>query len=167
MHKTITPFQAKLVTIEYDLPFDVICARLDKETNKEGTAGLPSTLKNAESKEHVVEGVNKLAEGRDFLHFFQINHSWMKHFHNKMPKTVVYTIGNPLIGESIMKHDIRAAYNIPPRLLVLESEDGDKTSVIYHLPSSVIVLGDNSELKTAALALDAKLDELLTKVSKA
>ncbi|KAJ7578381.1 hypothetical protein C8J56DRAFT_967800 [Mycena floridula] len=166
MRKTITPFQAKLVTVEYDLPFDVICKRLDRETNKDGGSGIIPTLKNAESKTDVVDGVNKLAEGRDFIQFFQLNHSWMKHFHHKVPKTVVYTIGNPLIAETMMKHDLRAAYNIPPRLLVLENEGEDKTSVIYHLPSSVNALGDNAELKAAAMSLDAKLDELLTKVSK-
>lgn len=64
-----------------------------------------------------------------------------------------------------MKHDLRACIAIPPRILVLEKKDGTGTSVIYHLPSSIMPLGDNEDLKAAAKALDDQMDQLATRVT--
>lgn len=89
----------------------------------------------------------------------------MKFYHDNLPTAAVYTIGNPVIAQSIMQYDMRAGYNIPPRVLVLEKKDGKGTEVIYHLPSSVMALTDNPLLKQAAEGLDDKLDALFTKVT--
>lgn len=89
----------------------------------------------------------------------------MRLFKPKTPKSVLYTIGNPLIAETIMKHDLRAGLNIPPRLLIIEKEDGCGTQVLYHLPSSVMAIGDNHALKAAAEVLDEKLEELVAEVT--
>lgn len=77
---------------------------------------------------------------------------------------MVYTIGNPTIAQTMLKWDLRGAYNIPPRLLVLEKPAGG-TIVLYHQPSSVMVFDDNASLKAAAEELDAKLDRMLTRVT--
>lgn len=76
----------------------------------------------------------------------------------------VYTIGNPLVAQGILLYDVRAGYNIPPRLMILEKADGIGTNVIYHLPSSVMVLTDDPRLKAAAEDLDAKLEKMITEV---
>lgn len=77
---------------------------------------------------------------------------------------VIYTIGNPLVAQGILLYDVRAGYNIPPRLMILEKADGIGTNVIYHLPSSVMVLTDDPRLKAAAEDLDAKLEKMITEV---
>jgi hypothetical protein len=64
----------------------------------------------------------------------------------------------------MLKYDLVGGYNIPPRLLLLEKPDGYGTNILYHLPSSVIVLKDIPELKAAAEVLDGKLEELITRV---
>ena len=77
---------------------------------------------------------------------------------------MVYTIGNPLLAHSLMLHDVRAALNVPLRLLVLENPDTGGTKITYHLPSSVLTLTDNPDLRVDAEALDLKLERMLTNV---
>lgn len=65
----------------------------------------------------------------------------------------------------MIKYDIRAIYNVPPRVLVSEKTDGTGTSIVYHLPSSVIAITENPDLRAAAKDLDAKLQQMLLKVA--
>ncbi|KAF5370048.1 hypothetical protein D9758_001106 [Tetrapyrgos nigripes] len=165
MSKTITSFTAQLVTFEADIPFTQVCERLEAEVNKSSSAGLIPSLASPKSKEDVEEAVSKIAGGKDFVYFFQMRHDvWMKYYKDDVPQAIVYTIGNPVIAQTMLKHDMRGAYNIPPRVLVLEKPDGSGTRVLYHLPSSVMVLEDGPELREAALALDDKLDKLFSRV---
>jgi uncharacterized protein (DUF302 family) len=89
----------------------------------------------------------------------------MYHAINTVPVTHLYTFGNPLIAQGILGYDIRAALNIPPRLLVTEKEDHSGTKVLYHLPSSVMVVGDNNQMREAVEALDAKVEKLVEKIT--
>ena len=101
-------------------------------------------------------------------YFLELNHHrWLNVYEGKShPAIVVYTIGNPLIAQTIVKHDTRAALNIPIRLLIVEDPEGRKTRIIYHLPSSVMVLVDDPNIRDAARALDLKLENLLTRVAR-
>ena len=101
-------------------------------------------------------------------HFLDLrHHSWMNVYDNidNTPQAILYVIGNPIIAQSIMRHDFRSALNIPLRLLVLEKEDRSGTCVIYHLPSSVMNLTDNEELRRATQVLDEKLDTLVNHIT--
>jgi hypothetical protein len=101
-------------------------------------------------------------------YFLELNHHrWLSVYEGKShPAIVVYTIGNPLIAQTIVKHDTRAALNIPLRLLIVEDPEGRKTRIMYHLPSSVMVLVDDPNIRGAARALDLKLENLLTMVAR-
>jgi uncharacterized protein (DUF302 family) len=81
--------------------------------------------------------------------------------------TRLYTIGNPLIAQTILQHDNLAALHIPPRILVTEKQDRSGTKIIYILPSSVMVLRDNPALRDAVKVLDSKLEALLARVVRA
>ncbi|KAG5646587.1 hypothetical protein DXG03_002891 [Asterophora parasitica] len=167
MKKTITPFTAQLVTYETTLPFKDVIARLDAEVNKTGSLGFMSRLRTAASKADIVGLVNGITDDRDFLYFLEINHhGWLSTYqgtHN--PPAVIYTIGNPLIAETILRHDIRTGLNIPPRLMVIESADGSGTRVLYHLPSSLVVGESGEELRKAIQPLDDKLEKLVTRIT--
>lgn len=54
---------------------------------------------------------------------------------NSVGRIIVYTIGNPLIARGIVGANPRAAYSIPPRLLVLETECGARARTV--LPPAV------------------------------
>jgi uncharacterized protein (DUF302 family) len=101
----------------------------------------------------------------------------MDMYHNKwvdfvesttVPKAVVYTIGNPFIAVNMLKHDITAGYQIPPRLMVVEGVEGDiskGTTVLYHQPSSVLgYLPANEELARKFEGLDEKLEGMISQV---
>ena len=73
--------------------------------------------------------------------------------------------------------DIRAGYQIPPRLMVFEGSSGtcrkdgkpeEGTTIIYHLPSSVMGYldedGSKGVLKERMQALDAKLEAMIAQV---
>lgn len=86
----------------------------------------------------------------------------------KEPSAVVYTIGNPLIAQKIVKHNVFAAYNIPPRVLILEKPDGG-TTVSYYLPSSVMGQlegGEDPNLYAILEDLDNKLETLAKRITK-
>jgi uncharacterized protein (DUF302 family) len=96
------------------------------------------------------------------------HHVWLDVYHNTTtPQVSIYTIGNPLIAQDILKHDLRAGLHIPPRLLVLEKAGDQGTQVMYQLPSSIMALPGNEdeELKEKLAALDKKLEALVAKIT--
>ena len=87
----------------------------------------------------------------------------------KKPSALVYTIGNPLIAQKIIKYNVLAAYNIPPRLLILEKPDEIGTTVSYYLPSSVMGHPEGGEdpiLHADLQDLDMKLETLVKRITK-
>lgn len=102
-------------------------------------------------------------------YFNEIPHSKLLRFDGTTtPAIVVYYIGNPVIAQVILKYNPLAAYNIPPRLMVIEKPDGAGTSVHYHLPSSTMRLQgeENSpELQEELDVLDRKMEKLATTIT--
>lgn len=76
----------------------------------------------------------------------------------------MYTIGNPLIAQRMLRHDLRAGLNVPLRLLVLEDEERAGTRILYHLPSSIIAISGNSKLTEAAEDLDGRLERFVSMI---
>lgn len=72
-------------------------------------------------------------------------------------------LGNPSVARTFVRHDVRGALFAPISILLLEEENGT-TTVMYDLPSSLIVNGDardNQELVDAAKVLDDKVKALV------
>jgi len=167
MSKTVTPFIASLVQFNTTLPFAEVIARLDVEVNKVASGGAKIRLvKNQQELESLVEET----VGTDFLYFTEFSHHKLLKLADGIdrPGIVVYTIGNPLFGQPIMRCNPLAAFNIPPRLLVIDKPDGTGTTVSYHLPSSVmgVLVGENEPLLQVELkALDEKIEKLARKIT--
>jgi len=165
MKKTITPFTAQLVTFETTVPVREVIARLDKAVNK--SAQFLSRFKTITSKVEIEELVRGTLGENDFLYFLELNHHrWLTVYESRVhPVAAVYTIGNPLIAQNMMQHDIRAGYTVPLRLMILEKANGTGTDVIYHLPSSVMALSSNLDLKVILQELDEKLENLVSNIT--
>src|SRR5689334_13890352 len=73
-------------------------------------------------------------------------------------------LGNPLIAVTMLRHDVTAGLFAPVEVLLLD-EDDDRSSLTYVKPSSLMVVGPNPELLSAAQQLDAKLAALAEKVT--
>ena len=87
----------------------------------------------------------------------------------KKPSALLYTIGNPLIAQMILKYNVLAAYNIPLRLLILEKPGEIGTTVSYYLPSSVLGQakgGDDPVLRASLRDLDIRMETLVEKITK-
>ena len=87
----------------------------------------------------------------------------------KKPSALLYTIGNPLIAQMILKYNIVAAYNIPLRLVIFEKPDEIGTTVSYYLPSSVMGPLDGGEdpiLHAGLQDLDIKLETLVERITE-
>lgn len=86
-----------------------------------------------------------------------------------VPEMHVYTIGNPILAQSILKHRPISGLYVPLRLMVMGryTDSNLGTILVYDLPSSMIATDDRGELRAAAEVLDRKLDELVREVSSA
>lgn len=85
------------------------------------------------------------------------------------PGFSVYTLGNPIIAQGIVKRNALAAYHIPPRFVVTENQDGQGTTVTYHLPSTAMVAGGDASdeiLFQRVTDLADKLEELVKKITQ-
>ena len=72
-------------------------------------------------------------------------------------------LGNPLIAITMLRHDVTAGLFAPVEVLL--TDEGAGSSLTYVKPSSLMVIGPNPELLSAAEQLDAKLAALAAKVT--
>ncbi|KAI9060040.1 TT1751-like protein [Trametes sanguinea] len=169
--KTVVEYTAKRVTYRTSLPFAEVAARLEKEINKpSGGPAVFRALGSSRSKEELESNINALTNGRDFVYFFEItHHRWLDTYNGSTgtPQAIVYTFGNPLIAQTMLRHDLAAGLHIPPKLMLFEDAAGDGTKIIYDDPASVIAVMSepgaaiNEELAHAAKSLSAKIEQLV------
>lgn len=70
--------------------------------------------------------------------------------------------GNPLVGITMLEHDLTAGLAVPVEFLLLENENKTSTSVVYQLPSGLIAgINKGPELLSAVGELDEKLEILV------
>ncbi|KZT26162.1 TT1751-like protein [Neolentinus lepideus HHB14362 ss-1] len=170
MSKTTFSYQAQRVTYETDVPVSEVLTRLDKELNRANSAGVLQKLLNITRKEDLESAIHGQTDNgvRDFMFFGQIRHDgWLNAYFGKdtYQHISVYTLGNPLIAQTMIRHDTIAGFYVPPKIFVIGNPDGKGAKVIYDLPSSLIAAGKEGELKTAAEGLDAKLENLVKKIT--
>lgn len=183
---SIRPFEAKRVRVESTRPFDEVLlnlrqlvgmAPLQAETTAraESSAKAPAeTLGEAyraakqgsesltrERLEHLVQSQ---VGASDFMLFLEIDHgTWLPAF-GIGRKVVRWILGNPLIAITMMRHDLTAGLFAPVEFLLLENASGEGSTLIYDLPSSLMVIEPNPSLKDAAQELDRKLETLVRRV---
>ncbi|CAF1004279.1 unnamed protein product [Adineta steineri] len=108
-------------------------------------------------------------EGKSgFMQFLLVDHgSWLPHVGINGKKARMYTIGNPLIAETMLKYDIRVGLNVPVRLFIYENSSDNTARLAYDLPSSLMSRLKNEEVTIAVQKLDAKLGDLCENVANA
>ena len=77
----------------------------------------------------------------------------------------MYTIGNPLIAMTMLKHEAAAGLNVPVRIMIYEEAGGGTTRFVYDLPSSLMSVLGNEQVMNAARKLDEKLIALAVDVT--
>jgi len=106
-------------------------------------------------------------EGKSgFMQFLLVDHgAWLPHVGINGKKARMYTIGNPLIAQTMLKYDLRVGLNVPVRLMIYENSIDNTVRLAYDLPSSLMSRLNNENVTTAAKKLDAKLHELCENVA--
>ena len=100
-----------------------------------------------------------------FMRFHTIDHgAWLAAL-GSSGQARMYTIGNPLIARTMIKHDLGVGLNVPVRIAVYQEPSSGKVHVSYNLPSSLMSALDNKDVSEAVHALDAKLIALAEKAS--
>ncbi|KZT63144.1 hypothetical protein DAEQUDRAFT_783064 [Daedalea quercina L-15889] len=173
MSKTVHDVLAKRVIFDTSLPFDEVTARLDVELSREKAGPqLIQLLGTVKTREKLEQGLQEISGGKDFVLFAASSfENWRNAYHNQtvqVPKARQYILGNPLIAETMIAHDPYVPLGVPPRVLVAEKTDKSGTQIVYYLPSSIIAVSVDGnvkpELKAAAEILDAKLEALVTTI---
>jgi uncharacterized protein (DUF302 family) len=109
------------------------------------------------SAEEFEASVQSRAGSSGFMRFLTVDHgAWLTRIGLKA-RARMYTIGNPLIAQTMLKHDIAAGLNVPVRLMIYEDAASRTTRLAYDLPSSLMSGLKNRKVTAAGKKLDAKL----------
>ncbi|QAY96588.1 hypothetical protein CWB41_13315 [Methylovirgula ligni] len=100
-----------------------------------------------------------------FMRFQLFDHGGWLGLYGIHAKCRLYILGNPLIAETMLRHDIRAGLNVPVRLIIYETKAGE-VRLGYDLPSSLMSQLHNAGVTAAAEKLDTKLAALVQHVTK-
>ncbi|MEU8932502.1 DUF302 domain-containing protein [Streptomyces sp. NPDC048409] len=91
-----------------------------------------------------------------FVRTFSMDHGRWLSFYGAPAKAKKYVYGNPVVAETMLRHDVRAGLQLPLSLLIYENKQG-KGCISFDLPSTLTSFTHQLDLTSAAQALDAKL----------
>ena len=142
-------------------------AALEAAVGSVENATFDHELSEARDPSDFEERMHRHESTSGFMRFHTIDHgAWLAAL-GSSGKARMYTIGNPLIARTMIKHDLGVGLNVPVRIAVYEEPSSRKVRVAYNLPSSLMSALDDKDVSEAAQALDAKLIALAEKVSGA
>ncbi|KAI0034363.1 hypothetical protein K488DRAFT_45618 [Vararia minispora EC-137] len=172
MSKSVEEISVRRVRYSTDLPVHEVLRRLDAAVNRKKGEGRITNIIRSSRTPRELELRLKEVTGENFGFFLETQHSnWLRMYleSSNIPELRVYTIGNPLIAQGIMRHEPLAGMYVPLRLMIMgKSADPNRgTIVVYDLPSSLIAGHDRGALRHAAEGLDRMLEELAQKITGA
>jgi uncharacterized protein (DUF302 family) len=100
-----------------------------------------------------------------FMRFFTADHGVWAKLEGMNFRARMYTIGNPLIAMTMLKHEVAVGLNVPVRIMIYEDVGGGTTRLVYDLPSSLMSVLGNEQVMNAARKLDEKLIALAVGVT--
>jgi uncharacterized protein (DUF302 family) len=137
--------------------FEEVVSAFESAVGSVEDTGFPALLASTKSAEEFEASVQSRAGSSGFMRFLTVDHgAWLTRIGLKA-RARMYTIGNPLIAQTMLKHDIAAGLNVPVRLMIYEEPATLTTRLAYDLPSSLMGGLQNEKVASAAKKLDAKL----------
>ncbi|MGA8289806.1 MAG: DUF302 domain-containing protein, partial [Acidobacteriaceae bacterium] len=119
-----------------------------------------SVVDKATNAENFVASVRAAEGSSSFILFLKVDHSsWLARV-GIGGRATMYTIGNPLIAQTMIRHNIEVGLNVPVRVLIYEDAASKTGRIGYDLPSSLMARLKNAEVTAAAKLLDEKLAAL-------
>ena len=160
----------KIQHVEYisAYSFEQVIANFEGLVGNVENGSLRQVVVTAKTQEEFEIGVHALEGKSGFLQFLLINHgAYLPRFDIVGKKVRMYTVGNPLIAVTMIKHDLAAALNVPVRLVIYENTADNTVRLAYDLPSSLMSQLQNKEVTSATKVLDAKLQDLCERATGA
>jgi len=138
-------------------PFEEVVSAFESAVGSVEDTGFPALLASTKSAEEFEASVQSRARSSGFMRFLTVDHgAWLTRIGLKA-RARMYTIGNPLIAQTMLKHDIAAGLNVPVRLMIYEEPATRTTRLAYDLPSSLMSGLQNEKVASAANKLDDKI----------
>ena len=144
--------------------YDHVIAAFEAATGSVEGAVWSQTARSAKTLEEFESLVHGQESSSGFMRFLTIDHGWMARYGVKA-RSHMYTIGNPLIARTMLRHSIAAGLNVPIRIFIYEDLDSGTTRFAYDLPSSLMSVLGNDEVTAAAKKLNEKLIALARHVT--
>jgi uncharacterized protein (DUF302 family) len=161
---TIRSFQGRRVRYETPRSFDEVLAALRTAVGDATRGELNAAVRDSPIQETFVPRMQEIAGDSGFMLFLEMDHgAWLKTFGIRR-KVVRWIFGNPVIAYTMLRHDVAAGLFAPIEFLLFENGSGHGATLVYDLPSSLMVIEDNPPLLEAARALDAKFAALVERV---
>jgi uncharacterized protein (DUF302 family) len=159
--REVVPFAGRRILYHSRLNFDQVMSNLRAHVGETTVANIVELSASPGSVEAFEKKVQQYVGDSGFMLFAEMDHGrWIEKFGIKR-RLVRWIFGNPLIAMTMIRRDYSASLFVPVELLVAESDDATGCSVTYVLPSSLIAVGGDPELLSAAQALDAKVEALV------
>ncbi len=152
------------VTFISDRQFDDVLQAFHEQVGsleETGWAAIPAASADPRDFER---RVREVLGPSGFTRFLTIDHGEWLTLQGLSTRFIQFTLGNPLIAITMMKHHMEAGLDVPVRLCIYEHSDG-KTRLVFNTPSSLMSGLANEEVKSAALKLDAKMMALAEAVT--
>ena len=160
----VRSFNGRRVRYETERSFDEVLAALRAAVGDATQGELSACVRDCATEEEFVQRMQEIAGNSGFMLFFEMDHgAWLKTFGIRR-KASRWIFGNPVIAYTMLRHDIAAGLFAPIEFLLFENESGHGATLLYDLPSSLMVIDDNPPLLEAARALDRKFAELVERV---
>lgn len=100
-----------------------------------------------------------------FTRFLTIDHGRWLTMMGQPTKMRMYTIGNPLIAITMLRHDVGAGLNVPVRVAIYWDEKTGSTLFAFDQPSTLMSSLHDAAVTEAAEKLDAKMFSLAEDVT--
>ncbi len=147
--------------------FDEVVRAFEAALGSVEAGELRHIVASAHSAADFEERVRAHEGSSGFMRFLTVDHgAWMSRYGSNTGSRM-YTIGNPLIAKTMLKHSAAAGLNVPVRVLIYADEESGTTRLSYDLPSSLMSVLQSDEVTAAAKLLDAKLIALATEATGA
>jgi uncharacterized protein (DUF302 family) len=158
-------FKGVRIEVESARSYEEVLRRLREQTGRAPISEFNALVASVSSAEQFHREVTERFIGASgFMIFAEIDHGkWISHYgiHRRVVRVI---LGNPLIAITMLRHDISAGLFAPVELLLADHENGSGCILYYVRPSSLMMVEKNSQLASAALELDRKLDLLISNV---
>lgn len=152
----IEPITVEHVSFVSDRGFRDVVRAFEEQVGTLEESGWPAIPAASRDQDDFERRVRAVLGPSGFTRFLTIDHGEWVSKQEHPTRFFMYTIGNPLIAITMMRHDIEAGLDVPVRVAIYEHSDG-KTRFVFNKPSSLMSRLRNGAVQDAACKLDAKL----------